>query len=81
MKIDRIVQRIEQLRAQQHHIEARERDGNGVAERTPSLPGAPAVAPQAFGLSAEMHEVLAQVVSREHDRRALRLPEPVPEGG
>lgn len=77
MKIDRIVERIEQLRAQQQRLEARER-GRERRRRTHAAIVAGSVLltrPEAFGLSSDMvEEVLAQVVTREHDRRALRLP-------
>jgi hypothetical protein len=77
MKIDRIVERIEQLRAQQQRLEARER-GRERRRRTHAAIVAGSVLltrPEAFGLSSEMvEEVLAQFVTREHDRRALRLP-------
>lgn len=78
MKIDRIVQRIEQLRAQQHHIEARERQRERRRRTHAAIVAGSLLLsrPEAFGLSAEMvQEVLALVVSRDHDRRALRLPE------
>ena len=77
MRIEKINERIAQLKAQQNLIEARERDRER-RRRTHAAIVAGSVLlarPQAFGLSAEMvEEVLAQVVSREHDRRALRLP-------
>jgi hypothetical protein len=76
MKIDKIVERIEQLRAQQQHIESRERERER-RRRTHAaiVAGSLLLArPEVFGLSSDMVQaVLAQVVSREHDRRALRL--------
>ena len=80
MKIDKIVERIEQLRAQQQHIESRERERRRRTHAAIVAGSLLLARPEVFGLSADMVQaVLAQVVSREHDRRALRLPDTTPE--
>jgi len=84
MNIDRIVERIEQLRAQQHHMEARERERERRRRTHAAIVAGSLLLtrPEVFGLSPDMvQEVLALLVCREHDRRALRLPDATPEDG
>jgi hypothetical protein len=76
MKIDRIVNASNSSAPSSNHIEARERQRERRRRTHAAIVAGSLLLsrPEAFGLSAEMvQEVLALVVSRDHDRRALRL--------